>query len=88
MPIKNFKRVKDIFNIVESFVKTKDEESDKGYFLDVADQYPQKLHNFLERMKIENVEKLVANLHDKTECYTHKKFKTSIKSWISFEKIA
>ena len=42
-------------------------------------------------MKIEKVEKLVANLHDKTEyvihirnlkqaCYTHKKFKASIKS--------
>ena len=37
-------------------------------------------------MKIEKVEKLVANLHNKTECYTHKKFKACIKSWISFEK--
>ena len=41
-------------------------------------QYPenlQNLHNDLsflpERMKIENVEKLVANLHDKTECVMH-----------------
>ena len=25
----------------------------------------------LERMKIEKVEKLVANLHDKTECVIH-----------------
>ena len=25
-------------------------------------------------------------MHDKTECYTHKKFKTSIKLWISFKK--
>ena len=30
-------------------------------------------------MKIENFEKLVANLHVKTECYTHKEFKTCIK---------
>ena len=38
-------------------------------------------------MKIEKVEKLAANLHDKTQCYTHKKFKTGIKLCISFEKI-
>ena len=30
-------------------------------------------------MKIEKVEKLAANLHDNTECYTHQKFKTNIK---------
>ena len=32
-----------------------------------------------ERMKIEKVGKLVANSHNKTECYTHKEFKISIK---------
>ena len=38
-------------------------------------------------MKIEKFEKLVANLHDKTEYVIHiKKFKASIKSWISFLK--
>ena len=37
-------------------------------------------------MKIEKVEKLVANLHNKTECYSHKNFKASIKSWIIFQK--
>ena len=36
-------------------------------------------------MKLQKAEKLVANLHDKTECYTHNKFKASIKSWINFE---
>ena len=30
-------------------------------------------------MKIEKVEKLVANLHDKTEYVIHKKFKTIVK---------
>ena len=41
-------------------------------------QYPEnslELHNdlrfFLEKMKIEKVEKLVANLHDKTEYVIH-----------------
>ena len=36
--------------------------------------------------KEQNVKKLVANLHDKTESHSYKKFKTSIKSKINFEK--
>ena len=54
------------------------EESDEGYFLKVDVQYAEKLHElhndllFLpERMKIEKFEKLVANLHDKTEYVIH-----------------
>ena len=50
----------------------------KGYFLEVDVQYWKKLHNLRydlpfspERMKIEKVEKLVANLHDKTEYIIH-----------------
>ena len=40
-----------------------------------------------ERMKIEKVEKLVANLHDKTEYFRHiKKIKIGIKLWINFKK--
>ena len=39
-------------------------------------------------MKIENAEKLVANLHYKIECITDEKFKTSVKLWISIEKSA
>ena len=37
-------------------------------------------------MNIEKVEKLVANLHDNNEYIRYKKFKTTIISWISFEK--
>ena len=50
------------------------EESHKGYFLKVDVQYLEKLHELLkdlpfllERMKIEKFEKVVANVHDKTE---------------------
>ena len=53
-------------------------ESDKGYFFEVDVQYTEKLHvlyndlPFLpERMKIEKVKKLVANLCDKTEYVFH-----------------
>ena len=61
------------------------------YFLEVDVHYPEKCHElelpFLrEQMKLEKVKKLVAKLNDKNWiCYTHKKFKASIKSWINFE---
>ena len=62
----------------EDFIKNNNEESNELYFLEVDVQYPEQLHElhndfpFLpERMKLENVEKLVANLHDKTEYVVH-----------------
>ena len=91
LPVNNFEWIKDTSQFNEDFIKNYNEESDEGYFFEVDVQYPEKLHElhndlpFLpERMKIKKVKKLVANLHDKTECYTHKKFKAIIKSWISF----
>ena len=58
--------------------KNFNEESDKGYFPKVDVQYIEKvpeLHDnllfLLERMKIENFQKLAANLHDKTEYFAH-----------------
>ena len=58
----------------EDFIKGYNEERDEEYFLEVDIQYPEKLyelHNDLqflpEKMKIEKVEKLATNLHDKTE---------------------
>ena len=65
-------------SINEDFVKKYNEESDEGYFPQVDVQYLEKLHElqidlpFLpERMKIEKVKKLVANLHYKTESIKH-----------------
>ena len=61
----------------EDFTKNYNDESDKGYFLEVDVQYPENSQNFhnylpflLERMKMEKIEKLVANLLDKTEYVT------------------
>ena len=74
----SFKWVKEIFQFNEDFVKIYNDDRDEGYFLEVDFQYPENLHNlyhdlpFLpERMKIEKVEKFVANLHDKIEYLTH-----------------
>ena len=76
--LNNFEWIKDTSQFNEDFIKNYNEESDEGYFLEVDVQYLEKLHElhndlpFLpERMKIEKVEKLVANLHDKTEYVIH-----------------
>ena len=78
LPINNFEWIKDTSQFNEYFIKEYDEERDEGYFLEVYVQYLEKLHEldndlpFLpERMEIEKVEKLVANLHDKTEYLIH-----------------
>ena len=76
--VNNFEWVKDTSQFNEDFIKNYNEESNDGYFLEVEVQYLEKLpelHNDLtflsERMKIEKVEKLVANLDDKTEYVIH-----------------
>ena len=62
----------------EDFVKDCNEDSDKGYFLEVDVQYPEELHKpynvlpFLpERLKIKKPEKVIANLNDKKEYVAH-----------------
>ena len=66
------------FSIYEDFIKNYNKESDEGYFLKVDIHYTEKLHEFHndllflpERMKFEKVEKVVTNLHDKTEYVIH-----------------
>ena len=56
----------------QDFIKNNNEESYDRYFLEVNVHYPEKLHerhndlSFLpERIRIEKVEKLVANLHER-----------------------
>ena len=62
----------------ENFIKNYDEESDKGYILEVDVEYPKSLHNFHnglpflpERMKIKKCNKLVCNLYDKNNYAVH-----------------
>ena len=79
----------------EDSIKSYNEKSKEENFLEVGIQYPEELHELhkdlpflLEIPKTETLEKLAANLHDKNKCYSHEKFDTSIKSWISFEEIS
>ena len=76
LPVNKFEWIEDTSQFNEDFIKN--EESNEGYFLEVDVQCPEKLHElhndlpFLpERMKLEKIEKLVANLHDKTEYVIH-----------------
>ena len=92
--VNDFNQVEETSEFKEYFIKIDHEDSDIGYFIEVDVQCPENLHNprnnlpFLpERMKIEKIEKRVTNLHEKKRIYyPHKKIKTSVKSWISFEK--
>ena len=74
LPVDGFKCVENTSQFNNDFIVNYNENSDEWYFLEADVQYPEKLHQlhndltFLDKsMKIEQVEKLVANLHDKRE---------------------
>ena len=83
------------FKFDEGFIKNYDEDSDKGYILEVHVEYPKCLHDldsdlpFLpERMKINKCNRLVCNLYDsKTLMLFTKSFKTTTRSWTSSKKV-
>ena len=85
LPTFNFKWVEDTSQFNEDFIKNY--KSEEGYFLKVHVQYLEKLyelHSYLtflpEKKKLKKGKKPVINLHGKSLiCYTHKKFKTSVK---------
>ena len=87
LPANGFKWVKQkkLSKFNEDFIN---ENSNTGYFLGVDIDYPKELFNFPkdllflpERKKVEKVKKLICSIEDKEKCYSHKSFKTSIKSW-------
>ena len=49
---------------MEDFIKKYNEENDEGYFLEM-------IFNDQNKTEIEKIEKLVANLHDKTKYVIH-----------------
>ena len=78
LAVNNFELIKDNFQFNEDFIKSYNEEIDEGHFLEVKVQYLEKLHEIHhnppaspERMRIGKIEKLAANLHDKTKYVIH-----------------
>ena len=80
--VDGFKWKKNILKFNEKFIKNYNEDSDKGYILEVDAKYPKNLNYFHsdlpflpERMKINKCIKLVCNLHDE------KNYAVPIRSW-------
>ena len=78
LPVNGFKWINDVTEIDEKFIKNYDEDSDKGYILEVDVKYPRKLHDlhsdllFLpKRMKIDKCKKLMCNLRNKKKYGVH-----------------
>ena len=94
LPKNGFKWINDVTEIDEKFIKNYDENSDKGYILDVDVKYPRKLHDLHsdlpfspKRMKIAKCKKLVCNLRNKKKTLYIKVIKTSTKSRITEFKV-
>ena len=76
LSIKGFKWVEKLSKFNERFIKSYNENSDKGYFLEVDVEYARKLR-FLhkdfpfspERKKVGKVEKLVCDVENKIYIY-------------------
>ena len=65
LPVNNFDWIEDASQFNDNFIKNYNEESGEGYFIEVAVQYPEKMHDlrndlpFLqERVNTVKVEKL------------------------------
>ena len=96
LPVNGFRWVnqKKLSNFSEDFIKNYDENSKKVYFLKGDIDYPKKLFNlykdlpFLpESEKVNKVEKLISQHRKQRKIYySHKIFKTSIKSWVKTKK--
>ena len=72
LSVNGFKWVKSLSKFNEDFIENYDENSDKGYFLEVDVEYPKTLfssHKDLpslsKRKKVEKVEKLICCAEDK-----------------------
>ena len=78
LPVNNFKWVDDTSKINEEFITNYNENSYKGYILEVDVKYPKKLHDLHsdlrllpKRIKIDKCKKLVCDLHNKKNYVVH-----------------
>ena len=93
VPVNGFKWVNNDIN--EEFIKNYDENSDKGYILQVDVKYSRKLHDlhrdlpFLpKRMKTDKCKKLMCNLSNKKNYVVHiRSLKQALNHGLKFKKI-
>ena len=79
---------------MENFIKSYDENSVKGYILEVNIEYPKNLHDlhndlqFLpERIKIKKCNKLVCNLYDKNNVVNVRTLKQELNHGLILQKV-
>ena len=95
LPKNNFKWVEDTSGINKEFIKNYNENSNKGYILEVDVKYPKKLHDwhsdlpFLpRRMKIDKCKKLVCNLRNKKKYVVHiKSLKQALNAELKLKRV-
>ena len=95
LPVNNFKWVEDVSRMNEEFIKNYNENSSKGYFLEVDVKYPKKLHDlhsdlpFLpKRIKIDKCKKLVCDLQNKKKYVVHiKSLKQALNNGLKLKKV-
>ena len=78
LPVNGFEWVEELSQFNEDFIKNYDEDSNKGYFLEVDVEYLKhlfSLHSDLpflpERNKIQKCNKLACNVHDTKNYVVH-----------------
>ena len=83
LPVNGFKWVNKVSKLNESFIKGYNENSDRGFFLEVDEEYAKNLFNlhkdisFLPERKItKKCNKLICDIQDKKKYVVHR---TSIK---------
>ena len=80
LPVDDFEWVGNTSHFNKGFLKSYNDDTDKGYFFEFHFQYPKTSHGLYndfpvlsERIKIEKVGKALANLYNKTEYVVHKR---------------
>ena len=94
LPVNGFKWINDVTRIDEQFIQNYDEDSDKGYILEIDIKYPKKfydLHSDLpflpERMKIDKCKKLVCNLRNKKYVVHIRSLKQALNHGLKLKKV-
>ena len=86
LPVNNFEWNKDTSQFSEDFLKNYNENNDEKYFLKMYMNFIMIYHFYQKKLKFKKSKSLWLIYLINVNSYTHKNFKTSIKSWISFEK--
>ena len=95
LSVNGFKWEENMQTFNKDFIKSYDEDNDKGYIFEVDIENPKSLYNFhgdlpflADRVKINKCNKLVCNLYDKNNYVFHiRALKQSLNHGLIFKKV-